>query len=252
MSKQSEYVKYGELYDMVQAARRQLGLPEYKDNSSLAYQLRALNIPSRRYGKVKRKWHAPTAMRALCPAAAEPGTVWVTYGELLQQVNAERCRLSLDPLSRIDNKRLLMQGVYRVAYGKGYYLYPLQACLQAFTHYSGRWREPRHRPGTAEELASGEFMPVPEAARKLHCRPQRLASMASRYYILAFRHPVTNRVWVKYKEAERVAHYRTRAWLSRHLPVEEVHHIVSTRPHYEHRWYTSIVRHYYAPELSHL
>lgn len=252
MSNHSDYVNYGELYDMVQAARRQLGLPEYKNNSSLAYQLRALNIPSRRYGKVKRKWHAPTAMRALCPAAAEPGTVWVTYCELMQHVNAERARLDLPPLSRINNKRLLYHGVHRVPYGKGYYLYPLQSSLHASIFYGKYTEHTRHRLGTPEELASGEFLPVPEAARRLNCAVARLSHAASHYNVLAFRHPETNKIWVRVKDAERVAHYRTRNFLRRYLPADKVQEIVATRPFVEHRWFCQRIRHYYVPEYSHL
>lgn len=254
---ESEYVRYGELFRLVQEGRRRLGLPEYRNRSSLAFALVCNRIPTVRRNRREKLWHAPTALRVLCPGAdatlPEPGKRWATLGEVLSLANEQRARLGLRPLLSSGVSALTRKAVPRRRYGRRNYYYSLPEALQALTRCENPGNPlPLHREGTAEELASGEFMPLAECARMLRCSRLRLASAASHYDALAFRHPHTNRIWVRVKDAERVAYYRTAAFLFRHLPVPEVHYLMTTRPHIVRCWEGALVRRYYVPELSHL
>lgn len=258
----SDYVSYRELFAMIQESRRKLGLPEYKHRSSLGYALIHNRIPSVKVNSREKHWHAPTALRVLCPGAGdaaatmpEPGEVWATLGEVHRHANELRVRLGLRPHKRAESCILTLKrkGVPRRRYGNRNYYYHLPSALQALTRCENPGnQQPLHRLGTAEELESGEFMPLTECARMLRCASSRLTSAASKYYILAFRHPHTNRIWVSVYDAERIAYYRTASFLFLHLSVDEVHYLMNTRPHIDRCWDGTIVRRYYVPELSHI
>lgn len=257
-----EYVSYGELFRLVQAGRGELGLPAYKTRSSLAFALVANRIPTKKISCRRKLYHAPTALRVLCPGTAVAGEQaalphseqWCTLGEVFCKANPLRRSLGMPPLKSPNSigVNLCRKGVPRRRYGQRNYYWQLESALRALTCYDARHYTPRHRPGTKQELDSGEFMPLVECARMLRCAPIRLASAAAVYSILAFRHPHTNALWVRVKDAERVAYYRKASFLYRHLPEEEVHHIMSTRPFITHFWEGVAMRVYYVPELSHL
>lgn len=260
---ESEYVRYGELFRLVQEARAQLGLPPYKNRSSLGYALVHNRIPTvqtRRRGKL---YHAPTALRILCPGACEPvgecpaaaGEKWVPLGEVYRHANELRLQLGLRPLLRAATglNTLKRKGVPRRQYGPRNYYYHLPSALRALTRCENPGSfAPIHREGTAEDLASGEYMPLPECARMLRCAPVRLHQSAAGLYIRAFRHPVTNRVWVHIKDAEGVAYYRTASFIFRYMPEANAHYLMRTRPCKLRYWDGLTVRYYYVPELSHL
>lgn len=257
-----DYVSYGELFRLVQAGRRELGLPEYKNNSSLGFALANNRIPTKRWGRRNKLYHAPTALLVLCPgtsAAREQVAPtaceqWGTLGEVYRMANSLRRSLRM-PLLKSPNScsnTLRNKNVPRRRYGPRNYYWQLEPALRALTRINGRHPLPRHRTGTAQELASGEFMPLVECARMLRCSYLRLLSAAGVYSVLAFRHPHTNMLWVRVKDAERVAYYRTASFLFRHLPEEEVHYIMATRPFITHYGDGVAMRVYFVPELSHL
>ena len=258
-----DYVSYSELFRLVQAGRRELGLPEYKRRSSLHFALVANRIPAKKVNCRKKIYHAPTALQVLCPGtavaahggelpSAVAGERWVTLGELYRMANSLRSSLRM-PLLKSPNScgnTLRNKNVPRRRYGSRNYYWQLEPALRALTRINGRHPLPRHRTGTAQELASGEFMPLVECARMLRCSYLRLLSAAGVYSVLAFRHPHTNMLWVRVKDAERVAYYRTASFLFRHLPEEEVHYIMATRPFITHYGDGVAMRVYYVPELS--
>lgn len=257
-----DYVSYSELFRLVQAGRRELGLPEYRHRSSLHFALVANRIPTKKVNCRKKIYHAPTALRVLCPGTAVAGEYapqphseqWVTLSEVYRKANPLRRSLGMPPLKSASSAcaTLRRKNVPCRRYGPRNYYWQLEPALRALTHHNDSKGTPRHRPGTKQELASGEFMPLMEAARMLRCSPIRLASAAAAYSILAFRHPHTNMLWVRVKDAERVAYYRTASFLYRHLPDEEVHYIAATRPFITHFWEGAAMRVYFVPELSHL
>lgn len=67
-----DYVSYSELFRLVQAGRRELGLPEYTHRSSLHFALVANRIPTKKVNCRKKIYHAPTALQVLCPGTAVP------------------------------------------------------------------------------------------------------------------------------------------------------------------------------------
>ncbi len=260
-----DYVSYSELFRLVQAGRRELGLPEYTNRNSLHFALVANRIPTKKVNCRKKIYHAPTALQVLCPGtavaahggelpSAEAGDCWVPLGELHRMANSLRRSLRMPPLKSPNScgNTLRNKKVPRRRYGRRNYYWQLEPALRALTHHNDRHTLPRHRPGTAQELASGDFMPLVECARMLRCAPIRLGAAAGSYSILAFRHPHTNMLWVRVKDAERVAYYRTASFLFRHLPKEEVHYIMATRPFITHYWDGVAMRVYYVPECSHL
>lgn len=257
-----DYVSYGELFRLVQAGRRELGLPEYKNNSSLGFALANNRIPTKRRGRRNKLYHAPTALLVLCPgtsAAREQVAPtaceqWGTLGEVYRRANNLRSSLGL-PLLKSPNSTagtLRRKKVPSRRYGSRNYYWQLEPALRALTHLDDRHPLPRHRTGTAQELASGEFMPLGECARMLRCSYMRLLSAAGAYCVLAFRHPHTNMLWVRVKDAERVAYYRTASFLFRYLPEQQAHYIMSTRPFITQLRNGTYLRSYYVPEYSHL
>lgn len=206
-----DYVSYCELFRLVQAGRRELGLPEYRHRSSLHFALVANRIPTKKVNCRKKIYHAPTALRVLCPGTAVAGEYapqphseqWATLSEVYRKANPLRRSLGMPPLKSASSAcaTLRRKNVPRRRYGPRNYYWQLEPALRALTHHNDSKGTPRHRPGTKQELASGEFMPLMEAARMLRCSPIRLASAAAVYSILAFRHPHTNMLWVRVKDA---------------------------------------------------
>lgn len=252
-----------ELFRMVQEGRRRLGLREYKSRWGLIFALRHNRVPYAWKNQRVKLYDAPAALSMLCPGAdagtifsrTEGGEVWGTLTTVWRHANELRVRLGLRPLKRPESMSMTLKrkGVPRRRYGRRNYYYRLEEALQAVTRCENAGRgAPRHRVGTAEEVESGDYMPLTECARMLRCAHERLSSAAGTYDIAAFRHPHTNRIWVRIKDAERVAHYRSAGFLFRYLPEEEVHFIMRTRRHMDRWWEGMLVRRYYVPELAHL
>lgn len=260
--RQGDYVGLSTLFHLVQIGRKELGLPPYKRSCSLSFALLQNRIPTKKITPHRKLYHAPTALRVLCPGTSIAGSQapqsseqWVTLREVYCKANQLRISLGLPPLKSANSAggTLRRKNVPRRRYGPRNYYWQLESALRSLTrHDNSHPQLPRHRTATEQEIASGQFMPLTECARMLRCSSVRLASAAAKYYILALRHPITNVIWVRVKDAELTAYYRRASFLHRHPPEERVHYLMANRHYITHSWNGSISRLYYVPELAHL
>lgn len=132
-------------------------------------------------------------------------------------------------------------------------LYYLEAALQACTQMrNSHDADPVHRPGTPQEINSGQYLPLSECAKMLRCPKQTLTTAADRLAIKAWRHPHTNRMWCNIEDAMNIVFWHTYRFLRRHLGREKADRLKAVRPKRITRTLSSKVTTYLTPEYSHL
>ena len=181
---------------------------------------------------------------------------YMRLSELLHHVNNVRVSLGL---KKFQSTNALAASVskkkipYRIDLKSGYHLYHRESAIEELTRMKNN-RLPWNRPGTDEELASREYMPLRLFCKAFRCEPARLRRAIHTLNLRAWRHPQTNRVWVHIEQAQTIVLYRRAYFLYRMLSRQEADAIIATRPYrtvYVPKW-NSTYRIYFAPECSHL
>ena len=259
------FIPYRELFRIISEGRVKCGMPPYKWHSSLHSRLKHYHIPTFRISENEVLYHKETALRLILPELAlEEATekditdIWVDVKTVFKHANKLRQSVRLAPLkstNSICNVLHYKKVPYRAKQNqKRNRLYNLEAALRALTQFSRPHQKPVHRNLTASELKSGDYMPLTEAAQLLNCHHIRLQNAAMHLNIRARRHPHTNRIWVHFEDAQRIAWYRQASFLFAHLSIEKAQQVIATRP--------SIItmeddcgfrkKAYFCPELSHI
>lgn len=260
------YISYRELHRIIQEGRIKCGLPPYKWHGSLHSRLRHYRIPTFRVSENEVLYHKETALKLLLPqlaiieaTAEDTADLWVNVSTILEHANKLRASLRLAPLKNTSSVTNVLHArnvpfIPIPNHGRNK-LYNLEAALRALTQFEPpKHQKPIHRSLTPEELKSGDYMPVTEAAQLLNCHPGRISAAAEKLGIRVRRHPHTNRQWVYFQDAMRVAYFRSQRFIFKTLPLEQAHQIIATRPKitFFHEAWGFRKYSYFVPELSHI
>lgn len=260
------FIPYRELYRIFQAGRIKCGLPPFKWRTSLHSRLKHYRIPTFRVSEKEVYYHKDTALQLILPQLAivektveNTADLWVNASTVLEHANKLRAAVRLAPLKNTSSICSVMHA-HKVPckhipnHGRNK-LYNLDAALRALTQFDPpKHLKPIHRNLTPDEIKSGDFMPVTEAAQLLNCHHGRIIAAAGKLTVRARRHPHTGRLWVHFLDAQRVAWYRSHRFIFTHLPVEQAHHIIASRPKitFVHETWGLRKYSYFVPELSHI
>lgn len=221
-------------------------------------EITAMNAKTPRQRRAARRERI--ALRQEAQAAAEAamqahmGGKWVTRAELYNILTFRRARYNIRLIASASSTggTLARKHVPYYRYGEAMRnkKYLLSSALTALTR-RGEARPPAVRTGTEKDIASGRYIPLSAACDAFRCHSRRLLSAIYALNLIAFCHPITNRLWVDKEQARSIAEHRTARFIRSVLPPEQAEHLLLTRPS-KRQTKTSRVRVYWVPEISHL
>lgn len=175
-------------------------------------------------------------------------------GEVFTHVQKLRLELKLPVLRHTASiSAILQRKKVPYIYNGKRKLYHLPEALRACTQLRNRHdANPMHRPGTPQEIRSGQYLPLTECAKMWRCPRQTLTNATDRLAIKAWRHPHTNRVWCNIEDSMRTAFWHTYRFLCRHVGRKEADRIKAVRPRRQTLTEFGTVTTYLTPEYSHL
>lgn len=186
--------------------------------------------------------HPGYATGAQCVAAAN--MVRLRSGApLIKKTNDAASRLSRLPKIQVGT----------LPNGKPAYLYQLETAVAALIKTKNNKVGKFHRKATIKELKSGRLIPLVEGCKLLNTNSARIRGQISKLNIFAVEHPVTNALWVDWKQLVEKCFFRSIRFIRNHTTSAQYAHIVSSRPFIEHTHFNVLkARSYFVPELAHI